>query len=121
MNNGAIPGTTCFTSRITACHYAAFCGHLEILQALIKRGADAEKKDSEGRSPLDYAIWNGHEDCVKELLETPESDTVIEKGDIDKSKSIFILDERANIPKEVHMYIYLSENCLQTHIHICIS
>jgi len=33
-------------------HFAAGCGHIEIVKLLLERGADREAVDKEGRTPL---------------------------------------------------------------------
>jgi len=53
----------------TALHYAAVCGHLELVRLLCDRGADIEVRyDSEYR-PLHVAAYHGHISIVKELIE----------------------------------------------------
>jgi len=53
----------------TAMWYAAFQGHVEILQLLIEYGSDMEMADLYGRSPLFMASIKGHIDIVRHLLE----------------------------------------------------
>lgn len=43
----------------TALHIASALGHLEIVETLLKFGADWTVTDNEGKSPLDHAISNG--------------------------------------------------------------
>jgi len=40
------------------------------VKLLLWRGADAYSKDSDGRTPLSYAVDRGHEEVVKLLLDT---------------------------------------------------
>lgn len=53
---------------ITALHFAALIGDLVSVQALLASGkAEANEKDSAGKTPLDYAAANGHLDVVEIL------------------------------------------------------
>jgi serine/threonine protein kinase len=51
----------------TALHLAAGEGHVDILNVLLKAGADPNAQDRWGGRPLDDAIRNCHEDCAKAL------------------------------------------------------
>ncbi|KAJ2739365.1 phosphate system positive regulatory protein pho81, partial [Coemansia sp. BCRC 34301] len=53
----------------TLVHEAAIHGSLEILQAAIKAGCDADEPDYYARRPAHYAAINGHEQCIEHLLE----------------------------------------------------
>ena len=50
-------------------HLAADYGQLEVLQYLVSKGADLNAKDKHGISVILAAIWEGHGQCVKFLLE----------------------------------------------------
>uniref|UniRef100_T1JLU3 Uncharacterized protein n=1 Tax=Strigamia maritima TaxID=126957 RepID=T1JLU3_STRMM len=50
-------------------HYAADYGQKEVIQYLIEKGADLNSKDKHGISALLAAIWEGHTDCVRLLLQ----------------------------------------------------
>ncbi|XP_058986067.1 myotrophin isoform X1 [Musca domestica] len=50
-------------------HYAADYGQHEVLEYLISMGAKLDVKDKHGITPLLAAIWEGHTQCVKLLLE----------------------------------------------------
>jgi len=50
-------------------HYAADYGQSDVLEYLLKRGADVNLKDKHGISPILAAIWEGHTQCVRLLLE----------------------------------------------------
>ena len=55
----------------TALFHAARHGQSQNLQFLLNAGADANKSDNGGISPLYAAAWFGHTDCVRLLLNTP--------------------------------------------------
>ena len=50
-------------------HYAAMMGDLNRVKLLVERGADVNAKDEEGKTPLDFAQENGHQEIVKWLKE----------------------------------------------------
>ena len=50
-------------------HYAADYGQTEVLQYLVSKGANTNAKDKHGISVLLAAIWEGHTNCVKFLLQ----------------------------------------------------
>jgi len=43
------------STRATPLHLAAFNGHLPVVELLVKRGADINRLDANGKTPLDYA------------------------------------------------------------------
>nr|CAH7721935.1 unnamed protein product [Callosobruchus chinensis] len=47
---------------------AAYEGHLQIVDLLIKHGADIDCKDLLGMTPLHWAVQNGHADVVEYLV-----------------------------------------------------
>jgi ankyrin repeat protein len=51
----------------TAIHYAAQYGMLELIRAMIERGASINARDDEGRTPLRVAIDGGQEEAAKLL------------------------------------------------------
>lgn len=55
----------------TALFHAARHGLTDNLRFLLTAGADANKADNGGLTPLYAAAWFGHADCVQELLNTP--------------------------------------------------
>ena len=56
-------------SLITPLHKAAEKGHMDVVQALIDRGADVNKPCKVGNTPLHEAALQGHKAVVKLLLE----------------------------------------------------
>ncbi|MBQ8480609.1 MAG: ankyrin repeat domain-containing protein [Akkermansia sp.] len=60
-----------YSSRIIS---AAEKGDNEQLSLLITAGADVNKADKDGWTPLHWAAWNGNSECVKRLLATPGID-----------------------------------------------
>ena len=50
-------------------HYAADFGQTEVLQYLVSKGANANAKDKHGITVILAAIWEGHTECVKFLLQ----------------------------------------------------
>ena len=50
-------------------HYAADYGQIEVLQYLVSKGANGNAKDKHGISVLLAAIWEGHTNCVKFLIQ----------------------------------------------------
>ena len=52
----------------TPMHYAAYCGHAEVVRLLLANGADANTQDRYGWTPLHHAARNGHGEIVKLLL-----------------------------------------------------
>ncbi|RNA24175.1 ankyrin repeat domain-containing 17, partial [Brachionus plicatilis] len=54
-------------------------GHEQIVELLLKHGANPNKKSSSGSSPLHYAIQNQHANIVKKLAETCKDAILIEQ------------------------------------------
>ena len=61
-------------------HTAAVKGNLERVRLLVEQGADKDKFDSNGDTPLRLASYHGHLDVVKYLVEQGAS---LEKDNID--------------------------------------
>ncbi|MFC2141340.1 ankyrin repeat domain-containing protein [Acidobacteriota bacterium] len=51
----------------TALHFAALYGQLDIVDALVKKGANVNETDADRKTPLDYANQYGHEKVAKLL------------------------------------------------------
>jgi ankyrin repeat protein len=54
--------------KFTPLHFAALKGHNDIIQYLIKKGADISAQDSDGSAPLNWAANFGHEEIVTTLI-----------------------------------------------------
>jgi CHAT domain-containing protein/tetratricopeptide (TPR) repeat protein len=54
---------------LTALHWAAFYGQLDLVRELLDRGADLDASDVMGRTPLVCAAMTGHSPVVELLLE----------------------------------------------------
>lgn len=57
-----------FPTQMTGLHLAAYLGVTEAISALLERGAHIDSKDKYDRTPLSYAVEEGHEAIVKLLL-----------------------------------------------------
>jgi ankyrin repeat protein len=76
--------------------YASDYGQREIIQFLIEQGADVNAVDKHKISALLAAIWEGHGECVKLLLEkgadksgkTPDGQSYVEAAETDEIKSL---------------------------------
>ena len=55
------------TENTITLHEAAYNGHLDIVKALIEAGANVNKADSDGYTPIYGATCNRHLDVVKAL------------------------------------------------------
>ncbi|EDW10446.1 myotrophin [Drosophila mojavensis] len=73
----------------TPLHYAADFGQLKVLKYLVEIGADVNKLDKYGITPILAAIWEGHTDCVAFLLQhgankqgtTPNGENYVEAAE----------------------------------------
>jgi ankyrin repeat protein len=59
---------------VTVGTQSAYVGLTEVLAAIIEKGGDITSKNNEGIDPLIAAASEGHDDCVKLLLETGKVD-----------------------------------------------
>ncbi|XP_023177418.1 myotrophin [Drosophila hydei] len=79
-------------------HYAADFGQLNVLQFLVKLGADVNRKDKHGITPLLAAVWEGHTKCVEFLLEkgadkngvTPDGQSYVDVAENDDIKKLLV-------------------------------
>ncbi|XP_022187213.1 myotrophin [Nilaparvata lugens] len=77
-------------------HYAADYGQDHVIQYLIQKGADVNIKDKHGISVLLAAIWEGHTNCVKTLLDkgackdgvAPDGTSYLDAADKDEIKKL---------------------------------
>lgn len=53
---------------LTLLHVASMHGQMLTVRYLLSRGADTGARDLDGRSPLHYAAFHGHQHVVRELL-----------------------------------------------------
>ncbi|CEG56142.1 ankyrin repeat domain-containing protein [Legionella fallonii] len=75
------------SSGMTALHWAAKAGHLEVVKLLLKAGADPKARSSDGAEPLHYAAKNGNVEIIKLLLAAGAN---VRAEDNDKSQPLFI-------------------------------
>lgn len=54
---------------LASIHWAADSGHTNIIDLLLKSGADINRQDSDGQTALHYGASCGHLECVKFLVE----------------------------------------------------
>lgn len=100
------------------CHFAADYGQLEVLQYLIGRGADPEAKDKHGISVLLAAVWEGHTNCVKFLIEkgcsktgtAPDGTSYLDSAEKDEIKSLLkwwdgCMDDSLNSLRQYQDYL----------------
>ncbi|VUZ45325.1 unnamed protein product [Hymenolepis diminuta] len=61
-------------------HIAADYGQSEIIESLIRKGADINAKDGYGMTPLIAAVYEGHSKCVAVLLKYKANISLDPKG-----------------------------------------
>jgi len=64
-------------------HWACLNGHANIVQLLLDKGGSASVCNQAGRTPLDEAMHNEREECVKVIMEA-EGEQDIELEEIDE-------------------------------------
>jgi len=77
-------------------HYASDYGQAEVVEYLIRSGADVNACDKHGISALLAAIWEGHVECVKLLLAsgasrtgtTPDGTTYIQAAEKEEIRNL---------------------------------
>ena len=57
----------------TILHYACIHGDFDIVDNLLKAGADPCARDNLGNNPMHYACENGHLQCVRQLIATSQN------------------------------------------------
>lgn len=72
----------------TPLHYAAAYGWLDIMELLLKTGADVNSQNSWKISPINIAMLKNHNGCVKRFLEEPNVDV---NGKDDKGRTLIML------------------------------
>ncbi|CAH1961733.1 unnamed protein product [Acanthoscelides obtectus] len=78
--------------------YAADYGQKDVIDYLISAGADVNSKDKHGITAILAAIWEGHKDCVKLLLEkgakkegvAPDGKTYLESAENNEIKQMLM-------------------------------
>ncbi|VEN51721.1 unnamed protein product [Callosobruchus maculatus] len=78
--------------------YAADYGQVDVIDYLITAGADVNSKDKHGITAILAAIWEGHKDCVKLLLEkgakregvAPDGKTYLESAENNEIKQMLM-------------------------------
>lgn len=63
---------------LASIHWAADSGHKNIIELLLRNGADINRQDCDGQTALHYAASCGHVDCVKFLLEKGAEKSILD-------------------------------------------
>jgi hypothetical protein len=90
QNNQSVNGNSATGS--TLLHYAVRVGHLGVIKALLKRGADLNAEDFDQNTPLIEATNEGHTDVVKFLLGQPGIN--VNAVDIGTQTALYIAAEK---------------------------
>ena len=53
----------------SAVHFAASCGHVNLVEFLLQAGGSSSIPDKHGFTPIHWAAYNGHEKCLEALLD----------------------------------------------------
>lgn len=91
-------------------HIAAFYGHMEIVEVLLKFGSDITLRNNSGKTPKDIANEAENFDVFKKLDKLERRKSILRKWKISKrhgnGKTILnVLVPRFLCPKKVHQYI----------------
>ncbi|XP_018335993.1 myotrophin [Agrilus planipennis] len=78
--------------------YAADYGQADVIEYLISAGADVNSKDKHGITAILAAIWEGHKDCVKLLLDkgalrdgrAPDGTTYVDAAENSEIKQLLL-------------------------------
>jgi ankyrin repeat protein len=68
IQQGFAVDAACTSDGLTALHAAAQNGHLELVEALVGKGADVDASTNEGDTPLKLAASKGHVEVAQALL-----------------------------------------------------
>jgi ankyrin repeat protein len=68
IQQGFLLDAVCALNGLTALHVAAQHGHLEVVEALVEKGANVDATTPSGNTPLMLAAVNGHVEVAKWLL-----------------------------------------------------
>lgn len=98
----------------TPLHYAGDYGQLPVLQYLTSRGAALNTPDKHGISPLLAAIWEGHTECVKFLLEkgadkngtAPDGTSYAEAAEKQEIKALLAWNDDVGRNDETTIYVW---------------
>ncbi|XP_078576145.1 uncharacterized protein LOC144861899 [Branchiostoma floridae x Branchiostoma japonicum] len=73
---------------------AARDGRVIVVQQLLKAGAEVDKADEDGTTPLSIAAQNGHLEVVQQLLNTGAN---VEKADKDGFTPLFVAAQEGHL------------------------
>ena len=67
LDKGADPNATTPAQRVSALMCAAYFGRVEVIKALLAKGAKLEQKDAQGAAAVDWAALGDHPELEKTL------------------------------------------------------
>lgn len=67
LDKGADPNATTPAQRVSALMCAAYFGRVEVIKALLVKGAKLEQKDAQGAAAVDWAALGDHPELEKTL------------------------------------------------------
>ncbi|XP_055533867.1 uncharacterized protein LOC129723579 [Wyeomyia smithii] len=67
LQHGADPNLSTNTEGMTPLHVAANLGRVKLVELLLKAGGDMDLKDDELKTPVQYAVEEGHYDVIKAM------------------------------------------------------
>jgi ankyrin repeat protein len=65
LAKGADPNVASSEQGVTALMFAAYFGHVDIVNALVQKGARVDAKDGGGSGPIDWAAVGGRKEIAK--------------------------------------------------------
>lgn len=80
----------------TAIHFAAMKGHQEIVRCLLEAGADKDRADIHGNTPMRSAAMNGNEEILRLLLEAGEDK---DRADIQAHAQVYSNGNKESVDK----------------------